>query len=608
MASTFKEDMSEKGLPELTTTSVEDQEAHFGVKKVQAAERVYGKYYKYFLFVGLGFVCYAYTLENLTTYAYLAFATSNFNDHSLISTIQVARSIIVACGIPVVGKIADVTSRGAAFIVSVLLYVVGYVIVASAKNIGTVGGGIVLSAPGQIGLRMLTHIIIADITTLKWRALATCFLETPYLINTFVGSNISSAILKKSGWRWGYGMFCVLVPVAISPLLVTLLWAEHKARKLGLVEKAIRRADPNYVLPEKEAFSIQRAIKFLSHLDIVGLILLGTSVALILLPLTLSETAKRGWNNPSIIAMLVIGVVLMPVFFLYETRFAKTPAVPLRFIVNKGVAAATWINFFDNLTVELTSTYLLSYVLVVKPWGMVNSQYFVHAQSLAMVVFGLVAGVYMRIAHRYKAILIVGLFIRLLGVGLMIHSRGANASDGEIVMAQLIQGIGGGFTAAGTTLSAQGSVPHADVAMVTCFMALFIEIGRAIGGSIAGAIWTNTMPENLFKYLPDVPASQRAQLFGNIMSAMRLPPGSPIRNGVIAAYGDTMKIILIVATCVSVIPIFLSYLLPNFYLGDTHNAVEGVDLKGEIIVETGRDRTPDHERTEKPGETLEERV
>lgn len=93
------------------------------------------------------------------------------------------------------------------------------------------------------------------------------------------------------------------------------------------------------------------------------------------------------------------------------------------------------------------------------------------------------------------------------------------------------------------------------------------------------------MPGKLLKYLPDVPASQRAAIFGSIYSVLRYPPGSPIRVGVISAYDDTMKVLLIAATCISVIPIFFGFIVPNFYLGDTHNAVEGVDLKGEKIEE-----------------------
>lgn len=45
-----------------------------------------------------------------------------------------------------------------------------------------------------------------------------------------------------------------------------------------------------------------------------------------------------------------------------------------------------------------------------------------------------------------------------------------------------------------------------------------------------------------------------------------------------AAYSDTMKIMLIAATVLSVLPLLLSLLMPNWYLGDQQNAVEDPDL------------------------------
>jgi len=66
----------------------------------------------------------------------------------------------------------------------------------------------------------------------------------------------------------------------------------------------------------------------------------------------------------------------------------------------------------------------------------------------------------------------------------MIHSRGANASDAEIVWSQLLQGIGGGFTAVSLQVTAQAGVPRADVGMVTAVVLLITEIGGAIGSSI----------------------------------------------------------------------------------------------------------------------------
>lgn len=86
----------------------------------------------------LGLAAYIYSLDGTTTYTYLAFATSSFGHHSLISTIQVAQSIIstfeilkshqnvapnshswnlVAVGKPVIAKIADVRSRGSAYVI-----------------------------------------------------------------------------------------------------------------------------------------------------------------------------------------------------------------------------------------------------------------------------------------------------------------------------------------------------------------------------------------------------------------------------------------------------------------------------------------------------------
>ena len=51
---------------------------------------------------------------------------------------------------------------------------------------------------------------------------------------------------------------------------------------------------------------------------------------------------------------------------------------------------------------------------------------------------------------------------------------------------------------------------------------------------------------------------------------------------VYAAYSDVMRIMLIVATVMSVFPIILALFMPNFYLGDKQNAVVAEDLAGQI--------------------------
>ena len=37
-------------------------------------------------------------------------------------------------------------------------------------------------------------------------------------------------------------MFAILVPATLLPLIITLFWAEHKAKRLGIVDAALANA------------------------------------------------------------------------------------------------------------------------------------------------------------------------------------------------------------------------------------------------------------------------------------------------------------------------------------------------------------------------------
>lgn len=59
-------------------------------------------------------------------------------------------------------------------------------------------------------------------------------------------------------------------------------------------------------------------------------------------------------------------------------------------------------------------------------------------------------------------------------------------------------------------------------------------------------------------------------------------------DGCGAAYGETMKIMIIVATVFAVPPIIFAFFMPDLHLGDTQNAVDAANLSGE----TGTNATP----------------
>lgn len=94
------------------------------------------------------------------------------------------------------------------------------------------------------------------------------------------------------------GMFAILVPVSLSPLIITLLWAEYKTKKLGLIEVIEDDSQDAIDGTTSSGDTLLRRLRRMAvQLDIVGLILLGTAISLILLPLTLSQTEKGQWKN-----------------------------------------------------------------------------------------------------------------------------------------------------------------------------------------------------------------------------------------------------------------------------------------------------------------------
>lgn len=95
-------------------------------------------------------------------------------------------------------------------------------------------------------------------------------------------------------------MFCILLPVAMSPALVVLFIGDHRAKKMGLASSQLRShlqpEDADYIAPVQR--TKMESIRFYwTRLNVFGLLLMGFGFALLLTPITLSTTAKGGYTN-----------------------------------------------------------------------------------------------------------------------------------------------------------------------------------------------------------------------------------------------------------------------------------------------------------------------
>jgi len=70
-------------------------------------------------------------------------------------------SLLSRLGKPFIAKLADITSRPVAYAVSLVIYVLGFVIVATSKNVTTVAVGELFYSVGSVGLDFVTDVIVA---------------------------------------------------------------------------------------------------------------------------------------------------------------------------------------------------------------------------------------------------------------------------------------------------------------------------------------------------------------------------------------------------------------------------------------------------------------
>lgn len=110
---------------------------------------------------------------------------------------------------------------------------------------------------------------------MRWRGFAYAFSYTPFLITPWISAFIVQSVVDGIGWRWGIGMFAILMPFSASFIITTLLYYQGKAKKIGVVQtKKIT------------------VYEFCSLIDLGGVCLLSGGIAMLLLPLTIAATVS----------------------------------------------------------------------------------------------------------------------------------------------------------------------------------------------------------------------------------------------------------------------------------------------------------------------------
>jgi len=354
-------------------------------------------------------------------------------------------------------------------------------------------------------------------------------------------------------------MFSIILPTTSIAVIIPLIWSQRRIKKAGgIVHKKTSLAG------------------FLSDIDLGGMILLCGGCAMLLLPVALAGNTTSGWRTPWIPTLIAGGALFLFGLVYYEGWVAVNPVIPPRFVRNISLVLAFLIGLLDAFAYSITHTYMYAWATVVHDFSARNATFLTYTAGCVQVLTGLGTGFVMYRTKRYKFLLLLGIIIRLIGYGFMMRLRGANNSNAEIFIMQVIQGAGSGAVGTVVIVVAQIVVPREELAQATALELLFIYLGNSLGSAIAGTIYTSLFKERLRHWMdPSTPEATINAVYDKITGGLP-EPGTSERAAVNLAYSDILRYMTIAALVASALPMIMIWFLPNLKLSDSHNLSENL--------------------------------
>ncbi|CAG8219761.1 unnamed protein product [Penicillium nalgiovense] len=517
-----------------------DQEAQAGVKGVQATAAVWTKSHMILAYVIIWFIYFITSIQEVVIRSLNPYVTSAFQLHSLTAATSIMANIIGGLSKIPLAKILDSWGRPQGMSLMLLIWVVGFIMMAGCNNVQTYAAAQVFSSVGSQGVSYCLTVFISDTSSLKNRALMLSYATSPYIITTWIGGPISQSVLGGPGWRWGFGIFTIIVPVVVAPLCLLFFWNQHKAKKMGLLA------------PSRGPLTLSTIKQYCIEVDLIGIILLAGGMALFLLPFSLWSYQKDQWRSAMIICMIILGGLLLIAFALYERFWAPVTFIPFNLLMDRTVFFGGLMFIFEFFNSAVWGSYFGSMLQVV--WGLdvTEASYVQAIYRVGSCLFCLLVGFLIRWTGRFKWLAVYFSFpLMILGVGLMIKFRQPDAGIGYICMTQIFVAFAGGTTVICGELAMMAPSDHQHIAVILAMLNLFGSIGSAIGSTVSAAIWTSEFPKALAKYVPAEVSV--AKVYSDITAQLSYEWGSPARNAIAHAYGDAQRYMLITSVCMLVV-------------------------------------------------------
>ncbi|KAK1827165.1 hypothetical protein QBC39DRAFT_315361 [Podospora conica] len=500
-----------------------------GVQQVEAVTIAWSKWSLIAVFINIWCIYMVNAFQYSILYTLVPFITSEYSSHSLLPIIYIVADTMQAATYIPLSKILDIWGRAEGFALMVFFATIGMIMMAACNSLATFCAAQVFYSVGFGGVIYTIDVITSDISKLKNRGLAFAFTSSPYMISAFAGPKAAESFYENINWRWGFGAFAIILPFVAAPMFFVIKANLKKAAQAGVLPR------------EKSGRTFVQSIwYYLVQFDALGVFLFAAGFTVFLLPFTLAYSAPDGWKTGYIIAMIVVGFVVLVIFGVYESKFSPYPMLNFELLTDRTIIGACILSSVYMVSYYCWGNYFTSFLQVVNNQSMAQAGYISNTFNVVSGFLLFAVGFSIRRTGYFKWLLFIALPIYALGLGLMIHFRRPGQSVGYLIMCQVFISFGGSIFIIIQQVAVLAAVDHQHVAAVLALLNVVGTGAAAIGGTISGAIWTNTFSGALMRNLPAAITEDPdvfGTVYGDITAQLEYENGSPERIGIQQSYG-----------------------------------------------------------------------
>jgi EmrB/QacA subfamily drug resistance transporter len=282
-----------------------------------------------------------------------------------------------------------------------------------------------------------------------------------------VGLLLGGVLTEYANWRW-----CLLVNIPIAILALALA--------IPLVPESKAQGDTSYDLP--------------------GVVLITLGLAGLVYGFTEAAKPDEGWGSPATLAFIIGGLVLVAAFVVVERR-TKNPLLPLRIVLDRNRGGAYLTSMLVGAGLFGALLFLTLYLQNVLAYTPLKAGFASLPVTVGVLVSAtLASNLLPRIGP--KPLMVAGPILAAIGMFWLRFIDLDTSFWGQLMPAQILLGLGLGFTFVPLSSLALVGVPEHDAGAASAALNATQQVGGSLGTALLNTLATSAITAYATSHIP----------------------------------------------------------------------------------------------------------